>query len=91
VFEIWQGTQNIVNPEKRERISLLLESLGMFPFDVLSAKEAGSIHALLKKERTLIDPEDSMIAGITKIHHETLLTRNMKHFSRIKHLPLETY
>ena len=91
VFEIWQGTKDIADREKMERIYYLLESLGNLSFDIPSAEEAGSIHAYLKKEGKIIEPEDSMIAGIAKIHHETILTRNIKHFQRISGLKLESY
>jgi len=91
VFEIWQGTKDIIDKEKMERIYSLLESLGGLSFDMPAAEEAGSIHSHLKKEGKIIDPEDSMIAGIAKIHHETILTRNIKHFQRIFGLKLESY
>lgn len=91
VFEIWQGSEDIENKEKVEKIHSLLNSLNSFNFDIDSAKEAGSIHAKLKKKGQAIDPEDSMIAGIAKLNNETLLTRNVKHFSRVEGLGIEFY
>ena len=91
VFELWQGIADLNNREKSDKIHFLLESLGIFLLDVPSAQEAGSIHATLKKEGRIIDPEDSMIAGIAKVHHETILTRNVKHFERIPELQVKTY
>ncbi len=91
VFEIWQGTKDIADEGKMEKIYSLLESLGSLSFDIPAAEEAGSVHSHLKKEGKIIDPEDSMIAGIAKIHHETILTRNIKHFQRISGLKLESY
>ena len=91
VFEIWQGTIDLHHEKKRLQINQLLDSLGMFIFDIPAAKEAGSIHASLKKEGHMIDPEDSMIAGIAKINNEIILTRNVKHFERITHVKVESY
>ncbi len=90
VFELWQGTDT-VDEKKRERLHLLLESLASLSFDTSAAKEAGKIHAKLRKEGMIIDPEDSMIAGIAKVYHEPLLTRNSAHFERIPGLIIETY
>ncbi|KAF5434089.1 putative nucleic acid-binding protein, contains PIN domain [Candidatus Methanophagaceae archaeon] len=39
----------------------------------------------------MIDPEDAMIAGIALINDESVLTRNVEHFSRIRDLKIETY
>lgn len=41
--------------------------------------------------RRMIDPEDAMIAGIALINDESVLTRNVEHFSRIRDLKIETY
>ncbi len=91
VFELWQGTSDVRNEKKSQQLHHLLESLGTFTFDIPAAKESGNIHARLKEEGHMIDSEDSMIAGIAKINHETLLTRNVKHFERIPGLNTETY
>ena len=90
VFELWQHA-DVYREKKLKKIHELLESLGVFIFDISAAKEAGSIHATLKEEGLIIDPEDSMIAGIVNINNETILTRNIKHFERIPHLRVESY
>jgi len=91
VFEIWQGVKDLLDEKKREKINNLLEATANFSLDISAAKEAGSIHASLKKEGIIIDPEDSMIAGIAKINREKILTRNIKHFQRINGIMIETY
>ena len=91
VFEIWQGASDIKDSRKSEKIRFLMETINSLSFDIPSAKEAGLIHSLLRKEGKIIEPEDSMIAGIAKVHNEILLTRNIKHFSRISELKIESY
>ena len=91
VFEIWQGAEDIADAEKRERIEVLLSSIGLLPLDTDSAKEAGVIHSDGYRKGRPIDPEDSMIAGIARKHHQPVLTRNVKHFSQVKGLRVETY
>ena len=91
VFEIWQGTKDIKDEMKKGKIEMLIESIGRFSFDIEAAKEAGMIHASLSKAGEMIEPEDSMIAGIALIHNEIILTKNIKHFGRIENLKIEIY
>lgn len=91
VFEIWQGDEDLKNKDKLNKINFLLDSLGTFLFDIPSAKEAGLIQSLLKEQGMIIDPEDSMIAGIAKHQKEAVLTRNIKHFQRVNGLKVESY
>jgi len=91
VFEIWQGTADLKDKDTLNKIHFLLDSLGVFLLDIPSAKEAGSIHASLKQQGIMIDPEDSMMAGIAKHQKEPILTRNIKHFQKIQSVEVETY
>ena len=91
VFELWQGSLDLKDKKKIDRIHILLDALGMHSLDLESAKIAGKVHAELREKGLPIDPEDSMIAGICIKTDHALLTRNIKHFSRIKELKLETY
>jgi predicted nucleic acid-binding protein len=59
--------------------------------DAASASKAGIIYAQRVKEKTKIDPEDAMLAGIAIQNNEPLLTRNRKDFAGIPELKLETY
>ena len=91
VFELWQGIEDIRNAKKRNRILQILSCFNYFDFTMESSKIAGNIHASLIRKGLRIDPEDSMIAGITKSKNETILTRNVKHFKRIGGLKVEYY
>ncbi|MBI5072879.1 type II toxin-antitoxin system VapC family toxin [Candidatus Woesearchaeota archaeon] len=91
VFELWQGVSEIKNKEKLEKINTLLESIGFFHLDKECAKIGGRIHSELCSKGMAIQPEDSMIAGICVKHSRKILTRNVKHFSRVKLLEVETY
>ncbi|MFH1053126.1 MAG: PIN domain-containing protein [Candidatus Woesearchaeota archaeon] len=52
---------------------------------------AGDISRELLERGKEIDSEDCMIAGIAIINNETVLTKNVKHFNRIKGLKVESY
>ena len=90
VFEVFQGI-SFINNDNKDKIYSLFESINILDFDNSSAREGGIIQSNLKKEGKMIDPEDAMIAGIAKIHGEIILTRNKKHFERIKGLNFESY
>lgn len=91
VFELWQGIDDIKNKEKLEKINILLESMGLLNLDKESAKIGGRFHGELYATGEAIDPQDSMIAGIALKYGKKILTRNVKHFSKIKKIELENY
>lgn len=90
VFELLQDTRKHTS-EEIQKIIDLIDAFHTIPFDLHAAKEGGFMHARLQKEGAVIDAEDCMIAGIVKLNHETLLTRNTKHFTRIKELKIDSY
>ena len=63
----------------------------MLDLDKNSAILAAKIEADLRNNGEIIDVEDIMIAAISINNNETLVTRNKKHFERIKDLKIETY
>ena len=69
----------------------LLSNLELLEFDLRSCEEAGSIAAGLRSQGESVDVRDSMIAGIASRFEETLLTRNVEHFSRVKELKVEKW
>ena len=91
VFEIWQGSCDLKDSRKKQKIETLLSAIGLLPLDVEAAKKAGIIHNECYKNGTPIDPEESMIAGIAKTHNQSILTRNVKHFSKVDGLKIDTY
>ena len=92
VMELWRGAlQSVRKEEEKNKINELINSFLVYPFDEKTARESGEIEADLIKKGEIIDLEDIMIAGVAKVHNETVLTRNVKHFERISGLSVETY
>lgn len=92
IFEVFVGISLTKKASsEKKRIMDVLESWGTLVLDSESAALGGRIHGQLIEEGQMIDPEDSMIAGIVIVNNETLLTRNDKHFSRVPGLKIETY
>jgi len=92
IFELWVGLSLCRKPrEEREKIARVLESLPGVALDFPSAAAGGIIYGDREKAGLRIDPEDAMIAGIAKTRNERVITRNIKHFSGIEGITIETY
>ncbi len=92
ILELWRGALRSVNQEhEKQKIEGLISSLMSYTFNELAAKKAAEIEEDLRSSGEMIDFEDVMIAAIALVHHEKVLTRNVKHFERIKSLRIETY
>ena len=92
IFELFIGvTLSIKQDQERNKINRIINGLSIISFDEDSAREAGRIFAQKRKNGTVIEPEDSMIAGICSRRNEILITRNIKHFSDIEGLRVESY
>ena len=92
IFEVFRGVNRSKKPvEERRKINITLENQLTLDFDDKSAEKAGEIDRELISEGKIIDPIDCMIAGIALVKKEKVLTRNIKDFSRISGLEVETY
>lgn len=91
VFEILQGIRHTGDLQKEREINGLFDRLSIFPFGFEEAKEAAKIRSGLLARGITIEPTDCMIAGVAKLHNEIILTRNVKHFSKISEVQVLTY
>ena len=92
-FEIFYGALISGKKEKNlQKAKELLELFVLFNMDYKSAYISAEIMSKLRNEGVLIDFRDIFIASILLRHNcKTIITRNVKHFSRIKNLQVETY
>jgi len=92
IFELFTGLGRSSKPTiELEKIHRVLQGQARWPLDDASAEQAGRIHGTLIKEGTPIQSLDAMISAIALQHHEPVLTRNVKHFSLVPNLKVETY
>jgi tRNA(fMet)-specific endonuclease VapC len=92
IFELYVGVGlSVKSAEEKEKVLEVLKSLTQLPLDQQSATRGGLIYAQRSREGVEMDPEDAMLAGIAVENHETVLTRNKKHFLGISDLKLESY
>ena len=96
IMEIVRGinlkeTQKNLKKNEKEEVDNLLSSFFILDFDKESAIKAGEIEAELLNNGEIIDLEDIMIGAIALKNNQVLITRNKKHFERIKDLQIEGY
>ncbi len=92
VMELIKGAYLHTNSDKEEiEIRGLISSFVQLDFDMECAVLAGKIEAGLISIGETLEPEDLMIGAIALQNGEAIVTRNKKHFERIKDLRIESY
>mgnify|MGYP001566382905 CR=1 FL=1 len=89
--EIGYGIEKSYNPgKKKEQFNNFISdfSVEIVPIDTSIAEEFVKLKISLEKERQSLADFDLLIAATALTHKHTLVTRNTKHFSRIKNLQL---
>lgn len=92
--ETWEGVyrekeKNFVAKEKALQ-SLLASLFKILPFDSTQSQIAGRIRAKLSLKGELTGDLDVLIAAAALANGAVLLTKNPKHFSRIKDLEIHS-
>ena len=90
-FELFEGALLYPGKDKDKSAETLLRSMGSYPFNGPASRTAAQISADLKKIGKIIDFPDLAIASIAISRGENLVTRNVKHFDRIKRLKIEKW
>ena len=90
--ELVHGVEKSAAVEKnRLALFMLLANIEILDFDVDAADCYGKIRADLEKKRTPIGPLDMMIAGHAQSLGYTVVTNNVKEFSRVSNLKIENW
>jgi len=90
--ELVHGVEKSAAVEKnRLALSMLLANMEILDFDVEAGNYYGKIRADLEKKGTPIGPLDMMIAGHAQSLGYTVVTNNMKEFSRVSALKIENW
>lgn len=90
LFELWQGSGALTDAESKLIRNLADKSL-IIHLEPENARLAGIISSKLKKAGYTPESRDCLIAGIVVRGGDVLLTRNIKDFSKIDGIKLETY
>lgn len=90
--ELFFGVHNSRNPEKNlAKLTDLLCLFESLPFDDRAASVFGEIRFHLSKIGQLIGPYDLQIAAIAIANNLTVVTHNIKEFSRVPKLQIEDW
>jgi len=95
LYELVSGVYAARDKNHEKHISILNELLKNIPvlgLDLVSIEKASQINGELSLKGKEVDDLDILIAGIILSNaYNTILTKNVKHFSRIKELKVESY
>jgi len=73
------------------RLEQFFAPLASLPFDDRCAEEYGQIRADLTAQGKIIGPNDLLIAAIARTFDTTLITHNIREFSRVVGLRVEDW
>jgi tRNA(fMet)-specific endonuclease VapC len=92
LFELQVGIAKSASPTKRiQQLQQILNQVNLVQFDRDAAVAAATIRAQLEKQGTPIGPMDVLIAGTALALQATLVTHNVKEFSRVPGLTIEDW
>ncbi|MDA3941618.1 MAG: PIN domain-containing protein [Spirochaetia bacterium] len=91
--EIWYGIEKspFKKKERRQKIDQISSLLELYSFDEYAAGEYAVIRAQLEREGMMISERDTQIASIALANKLTVVTHNVKEFSRIDKLKVEDW
>ena len=77
--------------ENLKKFKSFLKSIKVLNFDKRAAENFARLKSELKREGSMIDDMDLMIASICVSNNIILVTNNVKHFGRIENLKIENW
>ncbi len=90
--ELWYGAARSNNPGKTiEKLAAFFAPYESLPFDDAAAAEYGRIRAQLAAASTPIGPNDLMIAAIARSRGLSLVSHNVREYSRVLGLGVEDW
>jgi tRNA(fMet)-specific endonuclease VapC len=91
-YELWVGVERSREAiRRRQQLERFLGIVQVLPFGPREARAAAGLRAALEQTGTPIGPLDTLIAGTAVAHGGTLVTRNVREFSRISRLSIENW
>lgn len=92
LYELELGIAKSSSPERRRsQLDELVRRINLLPFGSSEAKVTARIRADLERAGEPIGPLDFLIAGTALAHGATLVTHNVKEFSRVGGLLVEDW
>ncbi len=90
--ELYYGALHSGNPDRHFKLlETLTDTVTVLPFTRFSAKRSAEVRESLAAKGMPIGTLDTLIAGHALEHELTLVTGNLREFSRVEGLPLENW
>jgi tRNA(fMet)-specific endonuclease VapC len=91
VYELERGVLSSKSTKRRAQFSAFLDTFAILPLGRAEAEVAAQLREALEQRGLPIGPLDVLIAGTALAHSATLVTRNLREFSRVTDLKLESW
>jgi predicted nucleic acid-binding protein len=89
--ELIYGLKKRDNKNLLPKVELIFKNIKVYTFDKDASRVFGVLKALLSKKGTIIADMDLMIASIAIANDEVLISNNLKHFTKIEGLRVESW
>lgn len=84
VYELYKGVFSVGEQRREQEVEEFIEHAEVLQLDTDIEKKAGEIYADLRKNGTLINDADILIAATVLSNDSVLVTNNTDHFKRVK-------
>lgn len=85
------GLKKRDNKKYLPKVEMIFDNIKIYDFDKKSAKIFSTLKADMQKRGTTVADMDLMIASIAIANGEKLISNNLKHFSKIEILDVESW
>ena len=89
--ELMYGLKKRDNKKYLPKVELIFNNIKIYDFDKKSATVFSTIKANMQNKGIIVADMDLMIASIALANGEQLISNNLKHFSKIELLDLESW
>lgn len=89
--ELRYGALKSTSTKLSERIDLILSALEILPLELPADREYAALRHHLRRQGTPIGPNDLLIAAHALAHNLTVVTGNVREFSRVPGLKVENW
>ncbi len=89
--ELMYGLKKRDNKKYLPQVEMIFNNIKMYDFDKKSASVFSTLKAKMQSKGIVVADMDLMIASIALANGEKLISNNLKHFSKIENLNLESW
>ena len=89
--ELMFGLKKRDNKKYLPTVEMIFQNIKIYDFDKKSATVFSTLKATMQKRGIVVADMDLMIASIALANGEKLISNNLKHFSKIENLELESW